>query len=135
MDFVLLKVFPIALALGGLLWIPFELKTYFRERKSGHHRNTKLFRRLLASVMLIVLAGMVYFGELPQPGVKDAELTMKLFRHWVVVLGMAMFLGGLAVWDALEGMRHLKKFITRVEQEELEALRLQVGMNKLDSGK
>ncbi len=119
MDFVLLKLFPALLIVGGVALLVWETRGFLRERD----QVVKFVRRLTGAVVLIVMAGMVFAGELPDPTEKDPTKTMDLFRYWLVILGLAALLGTLAIWDALSGVRALKKFVAQVEVEEMAHLR------------
>lgn len=119
MDLVLLKIFPAILIAGGVALLFWETKSFLKERD----QVVKLIRRLTGAVVLIVMAGMVFSGELPAPDEKDPTKTMELFRYWLIILGLAALLGTLAIWDALSGVRQLKNFVAQVEIEEMAHLR------------
>ncbi len=127
MDMLLLRLFPAAIFAGGLVFLGFEFRSYRRERATGQVRFTKTIRRSLGAFMLLILAAMVYFGEIPKDPSQDAAATIAQFQYWVSVLGLALFLMGLAIWDALDGFRHLRGYLARVESEELEQLHRQLG--------
>ncbi|MGE0489739.1 MAG: hypothetical protein AB7S38_11055 [Vulcanimicrobiota bacterium] len=127
MEVFLLRIFPVLLFLGGVVFVPVEIRNFAREKAQGQARPVKLIRRLLGAVVLAGLAAMVFFGELPKDAHQDAAATMAQFQYWLSVLGLAIFLGCLAVWDALDGFRHLRGYLARVESEEIEQLHRQLG--------
>lgn len=130
MDLVLLKFFPAVLILGGLALFFFECRSYFKERQM-----VKLLRRLTGAVVLIVMATMVFMGELPAADETDPSKTMDLFRYWLIILGLAALLGTLAIWDALSGVRQLKRFVAQVEVEEMAVLRQHLHSREVESEK
>lgn len=127
MDFFLLKVFPAFLMAGALALIPFEIKSFRREQERGQPRLVKLTRRLLGSLVLMALALMVFFGEVPTGPAQPNSATMAQFQHWLIVLGLALFLMLLAGWDALDGVRHLRTYLDSVEQEEVQRIQEHLG--------
>ena len=117
MDFLLLRIFPAALLLGGLGLGYAELRFYLHERP--HAPRGRLARRLTGALLLIGLAVMVALGRIPDRQSMPTEELWVYFRHWLYVMAVAFVLMLLAGWDALVGVRHLRGFFEGVEREEI----------------
>lgn len=120
MDFVFLRLFPVGLIVGALVLGLAELRHYLHERP--HALRGRLLRRAGGAVLLVVLAVLVMLGRIPDQHTMPPEQVWSLFRHWLWVMGVALLLTLLAMWDALEGVRHLRGFFEGVEEEEIQKI-------------
>lgn len=133
MDFFLLRVFPVLLGIGGLVFLPLEIRALARERAAGRPRYLKFGRRCLGAAVLFGLAVMVYLGEVPTSAEATAQ-TWSKFQHWLIVLGLTLFLMMLAVWDAIDGVKHLRTYLEDVEKEELQRIHEHLGQAGVGKG-
>ena len=120
MDFVLLRVFPVALLVGGLALGWGEFRHYLQERP--HVPLDRIVRRLAGSLLLVLLAVLVMLGRIPDRHSMPTEELWSYFRHWLWVMVIALVLLLLAGWDALAGVRHLRGYLEGVEREEIQKI-------------
>ncbi len=126
-DFVFLRLFPAGLILGALVLGVAEVRHYLHERP--HTPRGRLLRRAGGALLLVVLAVLVMLGRIPDQHSMPPEQVWSLFRHWLWVMGIALVLTLLAMWDALEGVRHLRGFFEGVEKEEIEKIQQHLAGN------
>ena len=48
---------------------------------------------------------------------------MGLLKYWLVVLGLAGVLMAFAIWDTLDGVRTLRRFLESEERDEIRKIR------------
>lgn len=128
----IVKGLAIGLALGAFSLFLYEWRYYhglkFKAKPSdfdGPDRG-RLLRRTLGAIILFVLSVVLFFARLPQPGESDSQVVMALFSSWLVVLGLALILGGIAIADTLCGIRKLSAAIASENGHELAELQEQI---------
>jgi hypothetical protein len=119
-DFIFLRLFPLGLMLGGLGLGVVEVRHYLQERP--HVQRGRFLRRATGAVLLLVLGVLVMLGRIPDQLTMPPDQVWTLFRHWLWVMAIALVLTLLALWDALEGVRHLRGFFEDVEKEEIKKI-------------
>lgn len=127
-DFIFLRCFPIALMLGGVVLGTVEIRHYLHERP--HAPRGRLLRRGVGAVLLLVLGVLVMLGRIPDQHSMPPDQVWSLFRHWLWVMAIALLLTLLAMWDALEGVRHLRGFFEDVEKEEIQKIQQHLAGSK-----
>ncbi len=128
----LMKALSVALVAGSASLLIYEWRFYKRSflRQGsgipGSPDTGRLVRRTVGSALLLTLAVLIFFGRLPESGSATPEQVMSLFYYWTSVLAIALLLGGLALYDALAGMRRLGGYMALVEGQEMTALAQQL---------
>lgn len=122
--------FIIPLLLGvSAIWLAFqEFYNYNSERKMGRTDNLKLCRRLFGSLILLVIAYMIYSGDtsLIFSPAKDRlrnaatqEQAIKVINYWSCVLGLVFLSVFIAIWDVIAGLSKIRRLIDENEKHEV----------------
>ncbi|MCR5662713.1 MAG: hypothetical protein K6G50_11400 [bacterium] len=122
--------FIIPLLLGvSAMWLAFqEFYNYNSERKMGRADNLKLCRRLFGSLLLIVIAYMIYSGDTSlifSPAKErlrvaaTQEQAVKVINYWSSVLGLVFLSVIIAIWDVVAGLRKIRMLIAENTKHEV----------------
>lgn len=124
----LLKAVSVVLAAGSLSFLLSEWRVF---RKAFSHRSAmvtaqpdtgRLLRRTVGSSMLLLMSILMFMGELPDHGRNSPDEVLHLFYYWATVVGLAVMLGMVALFDAFAGMKRLSTYVSTEEGKELSAL-------------
>lgn len=124
----LIKAFSIALAAGSLSFLLAEWRFYrnsfsaAKDMLAGTPDTGRLLRRTVGSTLLLVMSALMFMGELPDSANQSSEEVLKLFYYWASVVGLAVVLGCVAMYDAFAGVKRLSTYVSSVEGKELSAL-------------
>lgn len=137
---VLLKAVSVTLAAGSLSFLVAEWRLYKGAtaevgRVPGSQGDRgRLIRRTVGSAILLTMAMLMFAGRLPQEGAPPAEV-LSLFYYWSSIVGLAVLLGLVAMYDAIRGVKNLKTYVSAVQGRELAALakQLKEGNNEVRS--
>ena len=88
----------------------------------------RLVRRLGGSLLILAVAGLIWTGPLPRGHVAPEQAT-EMLKHWVAVFGLVGLLVVFSVWDAVEGVRHLRGYLDTLQEDELGKIRDHLGQN------
>ncbi|MEW6277255.1 MAG: hypothetical protein AB1758_01445 [Candidatus Eremiobacterota bacterium] len=122
MEWIRLYAFPTALVLAAAYLVRAEFLQVARERTPGRPNWIRFGRRMTGSVVMVAIAVMVHMGRLV-PATADRAEAWHLVQHWTWVMGLVMLAMGLAVWDAVEGVRNLRRYFEAIEREEISHIR------------
>lgn len=93
----------------------------------------RLLRRSVGSTLLLVMSVMMFMGELPDTVNQAPDDVLKLFYYWAAVVGLAVVLGCVALFDAFAGVKRLGTYVSSVEGKELSALAAELRKSNLNA--
>ncbi len=124
----LIKAVSVALAAGALSFLLAEWRFYRNSFANasemwGSSPDTgRLLRRTVGSSLLLLMSFMMFMGELPNSAAQSPDDVLKLFYYWAGVVGLAVLLGCVALYDAVAGVKRLGTIVSSEEGKELSAL-------------
>ena len=122
--------FIIPLLLGvSAIWLAFqEYYNFNSDRKTGRADTLKLCRRLFGSLLLILIAYMIYSGDTSlifspaKERLRSAttqEQAVKVINYWSSVLGLVFLSVIIAIWDVIAGLRKIRLLIAENTKHEV----------------
>lgn len=128
---------PVLLSIGAIWLATQECYTYTDERRRGLKSGAKLFRRLLGSLILLVIAVGIHYGDIeplmaanaPPPGPVDQAQTAKALAcldYWTTIVGLVVVAIILALWDMISSMRGIRHMVEEAQNDEIAALCQQI---------
>ncbi|MCE1246647.1 MAG: hypothetical protein LWY06_08385 [Firmicutes bacterium] len=121
-------IVPILLCIGAVYLIGVEILNYPRLKKMGIKKTTlkaRFLRRTFGAFVVIAIAVLVAWGlsSMWPPVVGDRELLNRQLAFWSIIGGLVFLTILLALWDALEGVRHIEKLIEKNTVDEMLEIR------------
>jgi hypothetical protein len=133
---ILFKIFfPMLLCAGAVYLIILEIMNYPRLKKLGFQKQSlkaRFLRRTLGALIVISIAILLFWGlgsMWPPSSSGDRDVLNRQLAYWSIVAGLVFLTIMFAMWDALEGVRHIEKLIERNTVEEIREIRESLSKN------
>ena len=121
MQFFIQYIFPISLTLGAVFLAVHEIVGYKRLKKMGYSKDklrSRMIRRMMGTVIIILVAAMVFWGVSNMGPLKLENWKIQA-RFWLIVIGLVFLSVALALWDVLDGIKNLEQVIDNSLMEQL----------------